>query len=265
MSTQQDANSLNLAVSEPAPALQEPESPIVILQRGVIDLETGEWQVDAEVREMNGGDEEYLATIESKGNITYAEYMAALLKRAVVRIGSCTISDNLSILDTITIGDRDILFLGVIKATYGSEKKFQATCPSCNKDNDVVMNLIEDFPVQEPNVNLRSTITKTLKNGKNVKLRLPNTGDSIHVGKTSTLSAIQNTIMLSRCAVWEDSERPENIEEWAKSLNVADRSMLVNALLSITAGPKMEGVNIHCAHCGGDISIMLDWISLLLS
>ena len=264
MSTQQEANSLNLAISDPVPALQEPESPLVTLQRGVIDPETGEWQIDAEVREMNGGDEEYLATIESKGNITYAEYMAALLKRAVVRIGTCSIVDNPGILDTLTIGDRDILFLGVIKATYGSEKKFQAICPSCNKSNDVVMNLIEDFPVQEPNVNLRSTIIKTLKNGKTVKLRLPNTGDSIHVGKHSTLSAVQNTIMLSRCTVWEDSDRPANVEEWAKSLNVADRSMLVNALLSIEAGPKIEGVNIQCAHCGGDISVMLDWISLLL-
>lgn len=264
MSTQQEANSLNLAISDPVPALQEPESPLVTLQRGVVDPDTGEWQVDAEVREMNGGDEEYLATIESKGNVTYAEYMAALLKRAVVRIGSCVVSDSPAILDTITIGDRDILFLGVIKATYGSSKKFQAVCPNCNKSNDVVMSLIDDFPIQEPNVNLRSTITQTLKNGKVVRLRLPNTGDSIHVGKNSTLSAVQNTLMLSRCAVWDESDRPANAEEWAKSLNVADRSMLVNALLSVEAGPKIEGVNIQCAHCGGDISVMLDWISLLL-
>jgi hypothetical protein len=96
-------------------------------------------------------------------------------------------------------------------------------------------------------------------------LRVPNASDSSFVGKKAASIAVQNTLMLSRCAMWEDGERPVNTEEWARSLSIADRALLVESLLNIEAGPKMEGVNIQCAECGESISIVVDWISLLLS
>lgn len=265
MSTQADAKSVNSAISEKAPELQAPEGLIIQLQRGVVDPVSGEWQVEAEIREMTGADEEYLASIQSKDGITYSEYMSSLLRRTVVRVGTLNVSDNPSVVDTVIIGDRDMLFLGVIKATYGSERLFVSRCPHCSKLNDVSIDLNEDFPVATPSIDLRLPLTKTLRNGATVRLRLPNASDSAYVGKRATSVAAQNTLMLARCSVWDEDNRPADTEEWAKSLGVADRNNLVNALLSVEAGPSMEGVNIQCAHCKEEISIVLDWISLLLS
>ena len=266
MSTQSEANALNDAIRDPLPELRESESLTVKLQRGVIDPVSGIWQMDAEVREMTGADEEYLAGIDAKGTITYSDYMLALLKRAVIKIGNIDIQSNTKVLDNLSIGDRDILFLGVIKATYGKSKEFQATCPKCLKDNDVLMDLEEDFKIKEPNINLHEPIVVKLRNNKIVKLRVPNVGDTSHASKKSDNTSAQNTLMLARCAVWAEGEQPgEDPETWAKSLNVADRNKMVKALLDIKAGPSIEAVNVPCAHCGEEMSIAIDWISLLLS
>lgn len=265
MSSQTEASAVNAALEEPVPTMGESEGLIAQLQRGVVDPVTGEWHTAVEVREMNGADEEYLATLENKDNLTYSEYMVSLLKRTVVKVGPIDVSDNPSIIENVSMGDRDIMFMAVIKATYGSERTFITKCPHCNKSNDVTINLNEDFPLREPSMDLRSLIVKPLKNGKVVKLRLPNSSDSSFVGKKATSIAAQNTLMLARCAVWEDGERPVNAEEWARSLSIADRAMLIESLLNVEAGPKMEGVNIQCAGCGENVAIVVDWISLLLS
>lgn len=265
MSIQADAEALNSAIKEPVPELRQSESLIVSLQRGLMDPVSGIWQTEAEVREMTGEDEEYMSGIEAKGSISYSDYMLALLRRTVTRVGTVHVSHNQSVLDNISIGDRDILFLGVIRATYGRTKEFQATCPHCDKDNDVSIDLEEDFSVQEPSVNLREPIEITLRNGSKVKLRVPTTGDSSSIGKKAQSSSEQNTFMIARCSVWADGEQPQNPEKWAKSLNVADRNKMVKAVLDVKAGPKIEEVKVPCAHCDKEMIIRIDWISLLLS
>lgn len=265
MSTQSDAAALNSAIKDPVPELRPSESLIVSMQRGLVDPVSGMWQTEAEVREMTGEDEEYMSGVEAKGSISYSDYMLLLLKRTVNRVGTVDITANPNALDNISIGDRDILFLGVIRATYGQVKDFQATCPHCDKDNDVSIDLEEDFPIQEPSVNLRDPIEVVLRNGTVVRLRVPTTGDSSSISKKAQSSSEQNTYMISRCAVWNDGEQPANVEKWAKSLNVADRNKMVKSVLDVKAGPKLEEVKVPCAHCDQEMIIRIDWISLLLS
>ena len=71
--------------------------------------------------------------------------------------------------------------------------------------------------------------------------------------------------MIASCSVWDDGEQPQNVEKWAKSLNVADRNKIVKAILDVKAGPKLEEVKVPCAHCDQELIIRIDWISLLLS
>jgi hypothetical protein len=265
MSVQSDASALNDAIKDPVPEMRPPDNLIVTLQRGLIDPVSGIWQTEAEVREMTGEDEEYMSGVEAKGKINYSDYMLTLLKRTVIRIGKLSIADNPNLLDNVSIGDRDILFLGVIRATYGSSKEFQAACPQCDKDNDVVMDLDDDFPVQEPTMDLRSPLEIKLRNGKTVKLRVPTTGDSSQIGKKAQTASEQNTLMISSCSVWDDGEQPSDVEKWAKSLNMADRNKIVKAILDVKAGPKLEEVKVPCAHCDQEMIIRIDWISLLLS
>lgn len=255
---------LDEALRDPAPEIARPIPTIVTLQRGLVDPASGEWQTRSEVRELTGGDEEYLASLETKAEITYSEYMTALLKRAVVSIGHFDIPSHPELIDHLSIGDRDILFLGIVKATYGYEREFVVTCPSCNKKNDVTINIDDDFPIQPPSLNLQEPIVVELRGGHSVRLRLPNGSDSLYVSKHSTSTATQNTMMLSRCAILSPEELAGRTpDEWAKSLNIADRSKMVKALLDVKAGPRMEGVNVQCAHCTADMPLNLNWMSLL--
>lgn len=265
MGTKSEADALNEAIREPAPELRDSESLTISLQRGLIDPASGIWQTEAEVREMTGADEEYMAGIDAKGNVTYSEYMVTLLKRAVVRIGTIDIQSNQSALDNVSLGDRDILFLGIIKATYGSTKDFKITCSKCDKDSDVVMDLEADFPLQDPNVDLHEPMEVKLRKGKVMKLRVPTVSDTAYVTKKAKNVSAQNTSMLARCTLWADGEAPSDPEAWAKTLNVADRNKMIKALLDVKAGPSIEAVNVPCAHCDEELTVSIDWISLLLS
>lgn len=256
--------SVDALLQEEVPEIGLPLPSIVTLQKGLFDKETDEWQVEAEVRELTGVDEEYLATLESKNTTTYTDYMTALLKRAVVRIGIINIDEHPECVDQLIVGDRDTLFISIIKCTYGVEREFRVSCGSCDEKSDITINLDEDFPLQKPNVNLQEPLKVKLRNGSIVKLRLPNGADGAYVSKHGTTVAAQNTIMLSRCVLMSPSElNGESTEDWAKALNLADRGKLIKTLLDVQSGPKMEGVNVQCAHCGTDLPLNLNWMSLL--
>lgn len=264
MSTTDDAQAVNSAIKDPTPEIQPSESVIVTLQRGLVDPTSGVWQTEAEVREMTGADEEYMAGLESKADLNYGEYISTLIRRATLRVGSISLNADKNPLDNLSVGDRDLLFLGVIKATYGRTKEFQAECRKCSDINDVVVDLDEDFPTKKPTIDLRNPIKKKLKNGTTVSMRVPTIADNAYVIKMGSSAAVQNTLMLARCAVWAEGKAPDNAEDWARNLNVADRTKLIKSLLEIEAGPELKAVNVQCASCGEEMTIGIDWVSLLL-
>lgn len=260
MSTAQ--TSIDNLLKDDVPEIGLPLPSIAVLQRGVFDPASSQWETTAEVRELTGAEEEYLASLESKAAITYAEYMTALLSKAVVRIGDDPVTKEM--VENLTIGDRDILFLAIVKCTYGKTREYSVRCPMCDERNDVLVDLDEDFPLQVPSHDIQTPVEVTLRNGSVVKLRLPTGGDSAYVGKHSTTTATQNTLMLSRCALLNEADRKgKTPEEWARNLSISDRNKLIKALLEVKAGPKMEGVNVQCAHCGENMPINLNWMSLL--
>jgi hypothetical protein len=261
MSDQQNLDSL---LKDAAPEVDNPISGMVALQRGLLDPVSGVWQTNAEVRELTGADEEYLAGLESKASTTYAEYMTALLRRAVLSVGSIDVQEAPDAIDQLILGDRDILFMAIVRCTYGYEREFNVKCPTCEEKSDVIINVDEDFPIQTTDIDIQSPITTKLRNGKEVKFRLPNGADSSYVAKHGNSTATQNTLMLSRCVILNaEDTKGKSPEVWAKSLNLADRNKLIKAILDIKVGPKMGEVNVQCAHCGSNMPINITWMSLL--
>lgn len=258
-----EVTALNNAIKDKVPTIGKPESLTVELQRGLMDPVSGMWQTTAEVRELTGEDEEYLASLENDRNMTYAKYINSLLARSTERIGTIHINGEQKVLHDLVVGDRDALFLGVIKATYGPERTFTRTCTPCGKDSDITINLIDDFPLAQPNVDVHKPIEVTLRKGGTMKFRIPTGSDSMQVVKDGVTSAEQSTLMIARCALWEDGA-PEDPVKWAKSLSLADRNKIIKALLNVELGPKIREVNTQCAHCGRDMEIVIDWVSLLL-
>lgn len=254
--------SMDHVLDDPAPSINSAPPTDVDLLCGMFNPEKGDWEMVAQVRELNGEDEEAIASAASKKDLSYAEYMSVLLKRSVVSIGDISIQDNPSVLDDLIIGDRDLLFVGTVRATYGRIRELEATCNSCEATNYVTINLDEDFKVEAPKRDLHDPIQVKLKDGSVVNLRYPTGADSQVVTQKAKTTAEQNTLMLARCTVW-DGSGPANKEAWAKSLNLGDRNKLVKALTTDIPGPRMEEVKTQCADCGSDLILMMDWVSLL--
>lgn len=255
--TNTEINTIDHLVQDPPPEMGSPPDTTVELIYGLPGI--GGRQKIAVVREMTGEDEEHMASLGERTELSYAEYLSQLLRRVVISIGDVDIQKNPSALDSLIVGDRDLLFLGMIKATYGAVREFSVTCRACNQDNTLLINIDKDFPV-EGDVSLVERPTEVkLRNGKTMAIRIPTSEDSRVVGKRGKTVAEQNTLMLARC-VSSDAPDPES---WARTLGVADRKILIDALLALKVGPKVEEVNDPCAHCGETISVVLDWVSLL--
>ena len=266
MSEQAEAARINEAISDPVPTMPDAPNTVVELMRGLYESndEGGVWHTEAEIRELNGEDEEYLASIENKKGLMYSEYMSALLSRALLRVGGIQVNNSTKIVDKLILGDRDYLYLQIVRATYGDTRMIKIACPHCGIINDVELELDKDFPITYPDFDLRDGIKVETSKG-NIILRLPNGEDTVAAQKDAKTDAELNTMMLARCSVWPEGQAPENPVQWARSLNLADRKKLINALLAVEVGPKMGEVDTQCASCGEDMPILLDWVSLLLS
>ena len=260
--TQSSAAAFNEALVEPAPRVDLPTSLKVDLMRGLLNPLDNEWQMSAVVRELNGTDEEALAAFDVQKGVSYSEYMTHMLKRGVTSIGNVDVLGRAEVIDELIIGDRDLLFLGVLKATYGRFREFQVTCRECEGSNDVTMDLENDFKMEEPKHDLHETMKVRLKNGTVVELLYPTGGDSQAASKKGKTTAEQNTYILSRCVVLQGKSDNDK-EAWARGLSLADRNKLVKALFSAQPGPRMEEVETQCAHCNAKIVLALDWVSLL--
>jgi hypothetical protein len=266
MSTSTEADFINSAAADPAPAISPPLSTEIELLRGLgekHDDGSETWHDVAYIRELTGADEEVLAGLETKKGLTYTEYMNALLERSVLRIGSLDVAKFPGLMNKLILADRDMLFLGVVRATYGVSKDIRVQCPHCSASNDVSLDLDGDFPIRRPDFDLRDTIKVNTQQGV-IQLRLPNGEDAIEAQKKAKTDADLNTAMIGRCAVFEEGEAPLDRNEWARSLNIGVRKKLINTLLSVQLGPDLEGVDAQCAACGESMPLMLDWVSLLL-
>jgi len=261
MSTDSQVSQINAALEEPPPEMGEAPQTVVELTIGIeID---DDWVTTAIVRELTGEDEEHLASFENKKDLLYAEYMSEVLKLAVVSIGDFVVSKSPSIIHKLTLADRDTLYLGIVKATYGESRELRSACPSCGESNDILLSLDEDFPIRKPSFDPRVGLeVKTHK--ATYHLRLPTGEDMVSVQKKTNNVAEFNTHVLANCVMFE-GKAPKDRIAWAKKLNVGERKKLIDTLLGVEVGPDMKEVNAQCAACEKDIPLVFDWVSLLLS
>jgi hypothetical protein len=257
------ADEINEAIQEDPPEVGEAAPTTVSLLRGVIDPESGEWQQTAIVREMTGEDEEELARLSNIEDLTYAAYTSALLRRSVVSVGTQTLKDHPDVLDNLIIGDRDLLFLGVVKATYGNIRDFSVTCGHCAKSNEVQVNLDKDFPITPAKASLTEPRVVTFKDGTEVKVKYLTGKDAQIIAEASDNPAEQNTAIVARAVVWDDDRSEKIKSQWSKGLSLADRKLVINTVLEDQPGPTLEEVEAPCGHCGEKITMLLDWASLL--
>lgn len=242
------------AASDPKtefPTIEDPPETVVELPGGAMTLHG--IVKTAEVRELNGEDEEALA----RTNKVY-EYKRVLLERGVVRIGNEEVTPTL--LDSLCVGDRDFLIMHIRRATYGDGIDLNVTCPSCGQLHEVEYSLTEDVPVRE--VSMGPIAVQTSK-GEAV-LRRTTGEDEEAIAKAMTKGSTDaevNTLVLAQC-VESIGGAPFGGVTAARTLGLRDRRELLTAIGESQPGPRYEEVTVDCPNCQHEIPVVLGVMDL---
>jgi hypothetical protein len=222
----------------------------VLLPGGHINS-AGEVIKTAEVRELNGKDEEL---ITKSPNLTKA--FNVVLERATVAIGDEQITTD--ILDRMLVGDRDALLLGIYKATFGPTAEIAVFCAGCSEVKDVEVNVDRDIeirklgnPITERQFEVqgkKNTYLVTLPTGSTQKELINNSDKSI---------AELNTLLLEQ-TVLEINEQPVISKLQIQNMGIADRRQIGDELAKRTPGPQFDDVTITCPDCEGKVVVPIN-------
>ena len=233
------------------PLIEEPGPDSVVLPGGlVID---GEVYRQAIVRELNGDDEEHIARAVVGNPVRFNQ---ALLERGVVSIGPHQATEEL--LDRLLIGDRDMLILGIRRATYGDEMDLDVSCVHCGVESKIRVTFTDDVPVKQLPWDARNSEHEVeLRNGF-AMAKLPTGAVQRHIlaleGKTTSE---MNTELFAKCVVSINGEPVNGRLDVVKRIGMSDRVTLVDWMADNQPGPQYDEVKHTCVVCGKETPLNL--------
>jgi hypothetical protein len=249
----EDVNKIvNQEVMGSVPEVVIPSLPdtTVTLSAGLIDPFEGTVSTTAEVRELNGADEEAIAKLSDPGKA-----LLAILERATVSVGGQPATKQ--ILGSLLAGDREALLLAIRKATFGSEVEVTTVCDKCPELQTFKIDLEKDVEVKKLDDPLRDRrFTVELKAGL-AKVNLP-TGDvqTQIINATDKNSAELDTMLLVAC-VTEIGDQPVLSPNRIRTLGITDRRLLLDEIASRNPGPQLSEIKKACGTCGQEVYLPL--------
>jgi hypothetical protein len=222
-----------------------PSETVVTLPGGFL-TPLGEVTREAEVRELNGRDEEAI----SKSN-TLGKVLHTILSRGVVRIGDQPASED--ILDQMFAGDRDALLLGIYKATFGSTADLTAFCSGCKDYKTLQIDIDDDIKVKklsDPIGDRRFTVT-TKKHDYTVVLPSGKVQKELTMNADKTIAEL-TTLLLEGTVIEIDGSGVISRNQ-IQNIGVADRREIAKALDKRAFGPVLDEVKAACPECGGEV------------
>jgi len=222
----------------------------VTLAAGLIDPFAGTVSTTAEVRELNGADEEAIAKLSDPGKA-----LLAILERATVSIGEEPATKQL--LGSLLAGDREALLLAIRKATFGSEVEVSTVCDKCPELQTFKIDLDKDVEVKKLEDPIRDRrFTVELKAGP-AKVNLP-TGDvqTQIINATDKNSAELDTMLLAAC-VTEIGDQPVLNANRIRTLGITDRRLLLDEIAKRNPGPQLSEIKKACGTCGQEVYLPL--------
>ena len=231
-----------------------PSDTAVTLPGGYISA-AGEVITDAEVRELNGSDEEAIARATNVGKA-----ILTILQRGVVRVGTQKADDKL--LDQLLSGDRDMLLLSIFKATFGKTAEHSVFCVGCGDVKKVEIDIDEDIKVKtlaDP-INDRVFTVQGKKNIFTVQLPTGVTQKEMILNSDKTAAEL-STIMLENTVISIDNS-PVLSKLQVQNLGLVDRRKINEAINKRLAGPQFDDVKVICPDCEGEVSVPVNFGTL---
>jgi len=240
------------------PTMGEPENPVLTLPRG--RLVNNKWETAAEVRELTGADEEYLARKRDP-----LDYFDAVLALGVTRLGSANlVSMNMGereqVLSVLLTGERELLFLTVIRATFGNERELEFQCGTCQGEFTTTLLLDHDFPlVDDLGFDPPLTYEFTTSKGERIEYRLVTGADQREAAeRRNATTAEQNTIILSNVIRRVSGEPPFDTKEYVLGMSMKDRRDLLADIDGHLPTINNE-IDLECQSCGTKNRVTLNW------
>jgi hypothetical protein len=240
---------VNEAIKEPKKvekaAITLPPETVVTLPGGHVTLD-GEVITEAEVRELNGKDEEAIFKAGTAGKM-----LTTILSRGTVRVGTLDATEDL--LDQLLAGDRDALLLGIYASTFGPEAELDAYCSGCEDYKSVLVDVREDIVIKK----LEDPITdrKFLVQGKTREYTcaLPNGRTQKELLLNSDKNIAELTTILLAGTVREINGRPVIGRTQIQEIGVADRRIIADEVSKRNFGPVTNEVEAACPDCSGKV------------
>lgn len=259
-----DSEAANKAIAEvlqpvtDVPLIDPPPDGSVKLPGGYIHPSDGKLYVEAEVRELNGADEEALAKPEVGKSL--GRFTQLLLQRGVTRIGPFDNPSN-NLLGSLLIGDRDMLLLAIRIATYGPKLEMSIDCPACSEAFEVEYDLRTDIPIKTMDDPTERVIPVKLRDGTELQATLTIGTDQeavLNAGLKATVPEL-NTLYLSRCLTMNG--RPLGVEE-VRRLGIQDRRQLLDVITDKQPGPQYQKLDLECPTCAKEFPLTMNIMDL---
>lgn len=239
------------------PVVPEPPTDLVTFPGGL--MHGGQLIRTAQVRELNGSDEEALSRALKSGSAVHL--IDTLLTRGTVKLGSEK-ADPI-VLKQLLIGDRNELVVGIRNATYGDMFEIENwICPSCGSDNNISFNLRTDLDRTTLKDPANPTIEVPLRKGGKAVVRLPNGYDEEMFTVPGITRSESNSLMLRQCLISVTDKdgkvtRANENPALVTNMSIPDRAAIVKAVVDQQPGPQFFKISFTHEGCGKEVSLAL--------
>lgn len=247
------ANSVIQAALKPeekgfvAPQILPPSDTSVYLPGGYVDT-AGQVHRTAEVRELNGNDEEAISKTSN-----FAKTVLVILSRGTVSVGPEKATEQ--ILDRLLIGDRDALLVGILKATFGNIVETSAYCAKCQKFKDIAINVDEDIKSKVLSDPIADRMFSVQGKAGEIIVQLPDGAvQKKMISNEDKTQAELSTVLLEN-TVTSINGTPVYSAAQVQALSVLDRRKILDEINARVPGPTFDDVVVKCPECEGEVNV----------
>jgi hypothetical protein len=188
------------------------------------------------------------------GKVTnYNRLFPTILNRAVVSIGNEKATE--AMLDSLLVGDRDALLLGIYRATFGPTADFSTACQGCGEVKNVTVDVAADIK-SKVLIDPANDRTFTVKGKKDEYLvTLPTGVTQKAMIAADDKNGAEITSVLLENTVLKINETSVVSPIQIKNLGLVDRRTIVQEIYSRNPGPKFENIVLACPDCDGEVVV----------
>ena len=248
------------AIAGPVPLIPNLPESVLMLPRGL--FYEGAWKRKLILKELTGQDEEALAKTRDP-----ADFFDIVVALGVERLGDLEMdefsqSERVAMFQQLLIGERDQIFLGVLRATFGDERTLGYTCTLCGSKQELILSLTDDFKAKQIDDLTTDTHTMSTSKGEVIEYRLATGADQADaLSKKGATQAEQNSIVLSRVITAVDGKDVFDAMVFVRRMGIRDRQALLEDLVAKQPSIDLE-VTTDCSSCGGSQTLSLGWADL---